>query len=404
MAKVFPFRALRPTSDRAGEVASVPYDVVDRAEAAKLAEGKPASFLHVTRPEIDLPAEVDSHGDEVYQTGRKALDRLIAEEILVRDEEPCFYAYELTMGDHVQTGVVLLASVEDYNANLVRKHEYTRPDKEDDRVHHMEVLEAQSGTVFLCHRDDPGIARVLNDARKRQPAADLAAADGVRHRLWVIDSEAELTTIQADFDAMGPIYIADGHHRSAAASRVAAKNPSSELHRGFLAVSFPTSEMKILPYNRHVHDLQGRNASEFITAVAKIMDVTPGKPSASARGSFGMFIDDEWHSLKVRSESFDDGDPVARLDVSILQAQVLAPLLGIDDPRRSERISFVGGIRGDHELEARVKSGGGVAFSMHPTSIEDLLAIADAEKVMPPKSTWFEPKLRDGLFVHLLRD
>jgi len=398
MATIQPFRALRPRPDLASQVASVPYDVVNRQEAAALAAGNAASFLHVTKPEIDMPADADPYSDDVYQQGATALRRLRDEGTLIRDAQPCLYIYALTWRGHTQIGIVLLASVSEYDANIVRKHEHTRPDKEDDRVRHMEILGAQSGTVFLTHRDHHAIATVVQAVTAAPPLVAFTADDEVTHRFWVVDDATQIQALIAGFAANGPLYIADGHHRSAAASRVAAARGLADA--GFLAVSFPVSEMRILPYNRIVRDLGRHDAAGFLAAVGERFDVTPGKPTPSGAKQFGMFLAGAWHTLRARPGSWDPTDPVARLDVSILQEQLLAPLLGIADPRRDKRIEFVGGIRGDAELERR--TGDGVAFALHATAIADLLAIADAEEVMPPKSTWFEPKLRDGLFVHLL--
>jgi len=405
MATIHPFRAFRPRPDNVAAIASVPYDVVDRAEACALAEGNPLSFLHVTKPEIDLPATTDPYSDAVYAGGAKALERFIAQGLLVQDKKPCLYAYELTMGKHRQTGIVLCASVPEYEKNIVRKHEFTRPDKENDRVRHMEALKAQSGKVFLVHRDTPAMTEVLR-ATTLQPAVyDFTTPDGIRHRFWVIDEEPRVRALVEAFGKQDVIYIADGHHRSAAAARYAqarrhegAKTDGE--HERFLAVSFPASEMQIMPYNRVVKDLCGRSPETFVKEVRARFEVRDGKPEPTRTKQFGMFLDGRWHTLDVRQGSFDAKDPVARLDVSLLQCQVLEPLLGISDPRRDKRIDFVGGIRGDAELEKRVREGYAVAFKMHPTSIEDLFAIADAGSVMPPKSTWFEPKLRDGLVVH----
>jgi uncharacterized protein (DUF1015 family) len=406
MATIYPFRAFRPRAELAPEVASVPYDVVDRDEARALAKGLAHSFLHVTKPEIDLPDDTDPYGDVVYAQGRRALDRFIAEGTLVQDATPCLYAYELTMGTHRQTGVVLCASVPEYEKNIVRKHEHTRPDKENDRVRHMEALQAQSGKVFLVHRDSSLIGAELRKASATSPACDFTAPDGIRHRFWVIREPAAIAAIVRGFAEQPVIYIADGHHRSAAAARYAQaqrKKPgaSSEAeYERFLAVSFPESEMQILPYNRVVKDLHGRDPAAFLTEVRARFEVTDGKPDPIRPRQFGMYTGGRWYTLGVRPGSWDERDPVGRLDVSLLQKQLLEPLLGIADPRRDKRIEFVGGIRGDEELERRVKAGFAVAFKMHPTSITDLFAIADAGEVMPPKSTWFEPKLRDGLVLH----
>lgn len=408
MATIYPFRALRPRAELADKVASVPYDVVNRDEARNLAKDNDVSFLHVTKPEIDLPDDLDPHSPEVYGRGALALHQFVEDGVLARDPRPSLYAYQLTMGDHTQTGVVLCASVAEYEQNIVRKHEHTRPDKEKDRVEHMLALGAQSGTVFLAHRDSEAIAREITASKEEQPAVDFVAADDIAHRLWVIDDPTRIERIVAGFKELGPIYIADGHHRSAAASRVAAarrrgREPNPEASwESFLAVSFPASEMQILDYNRVVKDLNGMTPVRFLDRVKAELAVSPGKPEPVQPRQFGMFLDGAWYTLEVRDGTFDANDPVARLDVSLLQNQLLSPLLGIDDPRRDSRIDFVGGIRGTGELELRVHQGAAVAFALHPTSIEDLLAIADAGEVMPPKSTWFEPKLRDGLVVHML--
>jgi uncharacterized protein (DUF1015 family) len=408
MATIFPFRAFRPRPDLASQVASVPYDVVDRDEARALARGNASSFLHVTKPEIDLPDDTDPYGDAVYAQGARALQRFIDDGTLVQDDKPCLYAYELTMGAHKQTGVVLCASVPEYEKNIVRKHEHTRPDKENDRVRHMQSLRAQSGKVFLVHRDSPVVAAELRRATNGAPVYDFTAPDGIRHRFWVIRGDSSLRALVDGFARLGVIYIADGHHRSAAAARYAqglrsgAAADVSKEHERFLAVSFPESEMQILPYNRVVKDLQAFDAAGFMQAVKARFDVSDGKPSPTRGKQFGMFLGDRWYTVDVRPGTWDDADPVARLDVSLLQNQLLEPLLGIGDPRRDKRIDFVGGIRGDGELEKRVRAGWAVAFKMHPTSIQDLFAIADAGHVMPPKSTWFEPKLRDGLVLHAL--
>jgi uncharacterized protein (DUF1015 family) len=408
MATIYPFRAFRPRPELVAQVASVPYDVVDRDEARALAKGNPISFLHVTKPEIDLPDDTDPYGDAVYAQGARALQQLITDRTLVQDDKPCLYAYELTMDTHRQTGVVLCASVPEYEKNIVRKHEHTRPDKENDRVRHMQALKAQSGKVFLVHRDSPVVARELRRATEGPAAYDFTAPDGIRHRFWVIREDASLAALVDGFAKLGVIYIADGHHRSAAAARYAqalrgagATDPKAE-HERFLAVSFPESEMQILPYNRVVKDLHDLTPAGFLQAVKTRFDVTDGKPSPTRAKQFGMYLGERWYTLGVRPGTFDAADPVARLDVSLLQHHLLEPLLGITDPRRDKRIDFVGGIRGDGELEKRVRAGWAVAFKMHPTSIQDLFAIADAGHVMPPKSTWFEPKLRDGLVLHAL--
>ena len=399
MATISPLRAFRPRPDVAAAVASVPYDVVDRDEALALA-GDARSFLHVTKPEIDLPPATDHYADVVYATGAKNLEKLIADGVLVRDAKPSLYVYALTMNGHTQTGLVFGASVAEYERNVVRKHEFTRPDKENDRVRHVETTRAQTGKVFLVHPKNDVVAREIAQARTKPPHTSFTAPDGVTHELWTIDDPQRIASLEKAFEAIGPIYIADGHHRSAAAARVAqahrAAGTASADTEMFLAVSFPADEVRIMPYNRVVKDLGGLTPDAFMKQVEKVFTVREGKPSSKPH-VFGMYMQGRWFTLEASNVPTD---PVGRLDVSILQDRLLAPILGIKDPRRDTRIAFVGGIRGDGELVKRVDAGEAVAFSLHPTSIEDLFAIADSENVMPPKSTWFEPKLRDGLVVH----
>ena len=406
MATIFPFKALRPRPDLVEQVAAVPYDVVNRDEARALAKGNPHTFLHVTKPEIDLADDVGLYDDAVYAQGASALQKMIADGVMVQDENESLYAYALTMNGRTQTGFVLCACTDEYDQNIVRKHEFTRPDKEDDRVRNIEALGAQSGTVFLVHRQSESLAQAMKRATASDPAVDFVAADGIRHQLWVIANEDQIKEIVKGFDALGPIYIADGHHRSAAASRVAqsnrdAKNDNPETQR-FLAVSFPEDEMLIMDYNRVVKDLGDYDEKSFLAKVSEIFDVQTGRLDTAQKHHFEMYLGSTWYTLAAKAGTWNPEDPVERLDVSILQTQLLHPVLGIEDPRRDKRIDFVGGIRGAEELEKRVADGCAVAFKLCATSIEELLAIADAGEVMPPKSTWFEPKLRDGLAVHLI--
>lgn len=408
MVKISPFRALRPGNEFAQRVASVPYDVVSRAEARELAAGNPYAFLHVTKPEIALPDDIDAYDDKVYAQGARVLRQLIREGILVRDEVPHLYIYALTMGNHCQTGVVFGASVAEYDANIIRKHELTRPDKENDRVRHIDVLNAQTGKVFLVHKENARIDACIQQVTTHQsPEIDFVADDGVRHQVWVVADAATTHDLVAGFAACGSIYIADGHHRSAAASRVAERRRALGTQREetemFLAVSFPARDVRILPYNRVVRDLMGNTPESFLARVAARCVVTEGKPNHSAPNQVHMYLAGRWYGVQFREGTYDVSNAAQRLDVALLQDQILAPLLGIADPRRDVRIDFIGGARGDQALVQRVDhEGWAVAFSMHPTSIDDLFAIADAEQIMPPKSTWFEPKLRDGLLVHTL--
>jgi len=403
-----PFTGLRPRSDQASAVAAPPYDVLSSAEAKLRAAGKPYSFLHISKAEIDLPESVDHYAPEVYAKSAENLGKLIAAGILVRDAKPCYYAYRLVMGGHTQTGLIAAASVADYDSNRIRKHEFTRPDKEDDRVRQIEALNAQTGPVLLVHPDSAEAERLIAQATAGAPVADVTADDGIRHTVWLIDAPQAIAAISGVMATMRNLYIADGHHRSAAASRVAAARrgqgrPDSAEY--FLAVIFPARQMRIMDYNRVVRDLNGHSVAAFLKAVGERCTVrpsaTPVKPERS--GTFGMYLDGHWYHLSIRPEIVPVQDPVRRLDVSVLSEQILAPLLGIADLRRDTRIDFVGGIRGLAELERRVDSGEmAVAFAMHPTQMAELMSVADAGEVMPPKSTWFEPKLADGLVSHVL--
>jgi len=402
-----PFTGLRPRSEDAAAVAAPPYDVLSSEEARERAAGKPLSFLHISKAEIDLPAEVDHYAPEVYAKSAENLQKLIDAGVLFRDAKPCYYAYRLVMGTHTQTGLIAAASVAAYDTNRIRKHEFTRPDKEDDRVRQIEALNAQTGPVLLAHPDSTEAERLIAAATSGTPAADLTAEDGIRHTIWPIDETQAIEKISALVSAMPNLYIADGHHRSAAASRVAAARrgqcrPDSAEY--FLAVIFPARQMRIMDYNRVVRDLNGHTVEAFLKAVGARCTVTPSS-AASPQGSghFAMYLDGRWYQLAIRPELVPTQDPVRRLDVSVLSEQILAPILGIADLRRDTRIDFVGGIRGLGELERRVNSGEmAVAFAMYPTQMAELMSVADAGEVMPPKSTWFEPKLADGLVSHVL--
>jgi uncharacterized protein (DUF1015 family) len=400
-----PFRALRPAPGRAPDVAAPPYDVLNADEARKRAAGRPWSFLHISKPEIDLPADTDPYAPAVYAKGAANLAAQVAAGVLVRDPQPAYYAYRLRMGDHVQTGLGCVGSVAAYDANRIRRHEFTRPDKEDDRVRQITALNAQTGPVLLAWQAEPRLKAILAAATTAAPAADVTADDGIVHTVWRIDDPAAIAAIGAIVDAMPALYIADGHHRSAAASRVSAARPGGA-RDWFLCVAFPHDEMRILDYNRVVRDLNGLDPAAFLARIAA--DFRPEPVSSQARpsrpGEFGLYLEGRWYRLHVRPELIP-ADPVASLDVSLLQDHLLGPVLGIGDPRRDKRIDFVGGIRGLGELERRVDSGEmAVAFALYPTSLTALMAVADAGEVMPPKSTWFEPKLADGLLSHVLDD
>jgi uncharacterized protein (DUF1015 family) len=412
MVRIKPFRALRPPKVLAEKVAALPYDVMDREEARKMAEGNPYSFLHVSRPEIDLPPEVDPHDNPVYAKGDENLRKFIADGVLVQDESECCYIYRQKMGGIVQTGLVACAAVDDYRLGVIKKHELTRADKEDDRVRHIDCLNANDEPVFLTCRNDADIAAVIEEATSGPAEYDFATDDGVTHTLWLVADRRRIDVLTGLLAGLPALYVADGHHRSAAANRVrelrAEANRShtgDEEYNFFLAVIFPDNEMNIMPYNRVVKDLNGLSLAEFMTRVTTKFAITPAAATLEpgSRHRFGMYIDSKWYELLPRQGSFDENDAVARLDVSILQDNLLSPVLGIRNPRTDQRIQFVGGIRGTAELERLVDSGEHeVAFSLYPTSIAELMDLADAGKIMPPKSTWFEPKLRSGLFVHLL--
>ena len=403
-----PFRALRPHPEFAAEVAAPPYDVLSSAEARLLADGKPHSFLHISKAEIDLPAGFDPYAPEVYARSALNLKKLIDENILLREEKPCYYAYRLKMGAHVQTGLIVTASVFAYENNRIRKHEFTRPDKENDRVRQIEALNAQTGPALFAHPDSDEAERLLEAATHGRTIAQFSADDGITHTVWRIDDEAAIAQISRVFNAMPTLYIADGHHRSAAASRIAASRrgtgaPDSSEY--FLAVIFPARQMRIFDYNRVVRDLNGLSVETFLQAVSKSCSVTssdaPVRPEKT--GVMGMFLNQRWYRLNILPERVPADDPVRRLDVSVLSEQILGPILGITDLRRDTRIDFVGGIRGLSELERRVSSGEmAVAFAMYPTQLTELMSVADADQIMPPKSTWFEPKLADGLVSHVL--
>ncbi|MBI2311068.1 MAG: DUF1015 domain-containing protein [Betaproteobacteria bacterium] len=411
MPLIRPFAGLRPAPGRAADVAAPPYDVLTTEEARVRAKGRPWSFLHISKPEIDLPENTDPYAPEVYAKARGNLDRMLEAGIVARDAGPCYYAYRIVMGQHVQTGLVAATSVPDYDSNRIRRHEFTRPDKEDDRVRQIEALNAQTGPVLLAYPAAPAIDAMLARVSAAAPDADVTTEEGIRHMIWPVRDPAAIRALTEGFDAMAALYIADGHHRSAAASRVAARrraaNPrhsGEESYNHFLAVIFPHHEMQILDYNRVVTDLGSLTPSDLRKHVAERFAVAPSaapvKPAHP--GEFGLYVARAWYRLTIRPELIPADDPVARLDVSLLSDHLLGPILGIHDLRRDRRIDFVGGIRGLGELEKRVDGGGGAAFSLYPTRMQDLMAVADAGHVMPPKSTWFEPKLADGLVSHVL--
>ncbi len=402
MATLHPFRALRPSREGAVRVAAPPYDVVNTREARELARGNPDSYLHVSRPEIDLPDGIDEHADAVYARGARNLAGFLEREVLRADLEPHLYVYAQKMGTHRQVGLVACASVAEYDAGLIKKHEKTRADKEDDRTRHIDEMGAHDEPVFLTYRASKDIDAAVAEAMGGAPEYDLTTQDAVEHRLWVAGGEAS-ERVAALFRSVPALYVADGHHRSAAASRVHAlrKGKPGE-HDRFLAVVFPHDQMQILAYNRVVKDAKGRRSAEIRAALEQVFNLSPAdRPEPEGPLSFGVYLDGRWWRARVRPGSFDAKDPVASLDCSILQDQVLAPIFGIDDPRRDKNVDFVGGIRGARELERRVdEEGWSVAFHLFPTRVDQVMDVSDAGQIMPPKSTWFEPKLRSGLFVH----
>jgi uncharacterized protein (DUF1015 family) len=405
---VRPFRGLRPANGRALDIAAPPYDVINTAEARALAKDKPHSFLHVSRAEIDLPPTTDPYADEVYAKADENLRALVSQGVLVRDQADQFYVYRMSVGNKVQTGVAVSASVEAYLQNRIRKHELTRPSKENDRVRQIESVNAMTGPVLLVYRSDTLLAKTIEQIATHDADSIVPDLQGVRHEVWVVRDAAQITLIAARLNQMDALYIADGHHRSAAAARVtAARRAGRDLNDGFdgfLAVAFPDNEVTILDYNRLVRDLNGNTTVGFLEELANLFDVLPVDAAVQPQKSlsFGMYLDHQWYSIEPKTLPQID-DPVERLDVCVLDRLVLEPLLGIADPRTDSRIDFVGGSRGPEAIAKRVDSGEmAVGFMLFPTALNDLMAVADAGKIMPPKSTWFEPKLADGLISQLL--
>lgn len=412
MAEFRPFKAFRPKSELAGQVAAKPYDVLNSEEAREEVKGNPLSFLHVGKPEIDLDPEIDHYDKRVYEKGKENLNKLISDKILIEDPAPYFYVYAQTMNGRTQYGLVGCASVDDYWNDKIKKHEKTRKDKEEDRCNHVRVTNSHSGPIFLTYHDNDTINKVVKNTINEAPENDFVSTDGIRHQCWVIKDKEVISQIQNTLEAVDSFYVADGHHRSAAAGIVGkerqAANPNhkgDEEYNFFLAVLFPASELYIMDYNRLVKTLNGNTEAELLEKIAQYYTITEekGQFTPSKKGEIGIYMNKKWYRMNAGDQILAINDPVDRLDVAVLQNYILNPVLGIDDPRTSKGIDFVGGIRGLNELEKRVDSGEmAVAFAMYPTSITELISIADAGKIMPPKSTWFEPKLRDGLFVHFL--
>jgi uncharacterized protein (DUF1015 family) len=425
MATLKPFAALRPKPELAAQICELPYDVMSSDEARAMAAGNLLSFLHVSKPEIDLSPGTDLYSAEVYAKGKENFSKLISQGALQQDTQPCFYLYRQIMGQHSQVGLVAAASCEEYLANTIKKHEFTRPDKEDDRVRHIETLNSQTGPVFLTYRAQAALDRFIAKRVAEKPDVDFTGKDGVRHTSWTIDDAAGIQFIAGQFVKIPFLYIADDHHRSAAAGRVylsrssgrQSAQTSAEISQSrltsvateqdhsstFLAVIFPHNQMQILPYNRVLKDLNSHTPEQLLKRLEAVFDIKPGSAASKAKHELGFFFQGQWRTLTFKPQFTATSDPIERLDVTLLQNQILAPIFGVDDPRTSKRINFVGGIRGTAELEKLVNSGEyACAFSMFPTSIEDLMSIADAGGIMPPKSTWFEPKLRDAMFCHMI--
>ena len=405
MATIRPFTALRPQPQFASEICELPYDVMSSEEARQMAAGRPLSFLHVSKPEIDLPPGTDLYSSAVYEKGRENFLKLIAQDSLRQDRKAAFYLYRQVMGTHSQVGLVAAASCEEYLEGTIKKHELTRPDKEDDRVRHIETLGSQTGPVFLTYRATVAVDALVNRKIIELPDIDFIAPDGVRHSAWVVGDDGSIAALQREFAKIPALYIADGHHRSAAAARVFEARHGAGQSPRFLAVIFPHNQMQIQPYNRVLKTLNGISAAQLLEKLDAVFVIQKqsGEAKPARKHELGLFLDGAWHTLTFREHFFRTSDPIEKLDVTLLQKYVLAPLFGIDDPRTSKQINFVGGIRGTAELEKLVNSGDyACAFSMFPTSIEDLMTIADAGGIMPPKSTWFEPKLRDAMFCHMI--
>lgn len=409
MAIIKPFAAIRPEAGKADKIAALPYDVYNREEAKEVVKKNPLSFLKIDRAETQFDDSVDTYDERVYTKAHDMLWEMVEDGSFVREEQPCYYIYELTMNGRTQTGITACASIDDYAQGIIKKHENTRADKEADRIHHVDSCNAQTGPIFLAYRSNREINDVVEQVKKETPLYDFVAEDGIRHRVWVIHKAEDIQTIEAAFASIGEIYIADGHHRAASAVRVgflrreAHPNYSGdEEFNYFLSVLFPDDQLMIMDYNRVVKDLNGMNTETFLEKIQSLFEVSEGSKTQirpEKKGEFSMYLEDKWYLCKIKAANQSE-DPVGGLDVSLLQELLLAPVLGIGDPKTDKRIDFVGGIRGLQELERRVHTDCAVAFAMYPTSIGELFDVADAGLLMPPKSTWFEPKLRSGLFIH----
>ncbi|GAK54907.1 uncharacterised conserved protein UCP033563 [Candidatus Vecturithrix granuli] len=414
MAVIRPLQAYRPTPELAAKIAALPYDVMNSDEAREMAKDNPYSFLHVDKAEIDLEPSIDLYDQRVYEKARDNLNTMISKGWLVQDAQEHLYIYKEVMQGRSQVGLVTRTSIDDYLKGIIKIHEFTRADKEQDRINHVDYTNANTGLIFLTYRPHKEIDAIMNAwIAAHQPVYDFTSDDGIRHTVWIIEDQKVIQALVALFARVEAFYVADGHHRTASAAKVGqmrrAKHPDytgNEAFNYFLSVLFPSEQLYIMDYNRVVKDLHGLSEAEFLNKVKEKFDIEKyqgeGQYKPAARHTFGMYLEGKWYKLTPKPGSYNEDDPIARLDVSILQNNLLSPILGIHDPKTDKRIDFVGGIRGLQELEKRVKAGMKVAFSMHPTSINDVMAVADAGKTMPPKSTWFEPKLRSGLFIHKL--
>jgi uncharacterized protein (DUF1015 family) len=414
MAVVRPFKAVRPAKDLADKVAALPYDVMNSDEAREMVKGDPYSFLHVDKAEIDLDKNVDIYDKKVYEKAKESLYNMINEGVLVEDEKPRLYIYRQIMNGRSQTGIVGCTSIDDYMNNIIKKHEHTRADKEQDRINHVDYCNANTGPIFLTYKSQIEIDNIVAKWVEKEPVYNFVSEDGISHIVWIIECEEDINKLTQLFSGVDYLYIADGHHRAASAVKVGQMRrkeypnfTGNEEFNFFLSVIFPDNDLYVMDYNRVVKDLKGLSTDEYMLKVSEKFEISKyegkGSYKPSSRHTYGMYLEGQWYELTVKEGTYNPKDPVDRLDVSILQNNLLNPILGIEDPRTDKRIDFIGGIRGLSELERRVEHGMKVAFSMYPTTIQDLMDIADAGKVMPPKSTWFEPKLRSGLFVHKLK-
>ncbi|MFZ2396616.1 MAG: DUF1015 family protein [Smithella sp.] len=412
MALVLPFKAVRPQQKFVSQVAALPYDVMTREEGQKAVWGNALSFMHVEKSEIDVPDNTKSNDDLIYQTAKRNFTQMVEKGVLIQDKSPCFYIYRQKMGPQVQTGIVGLMSASEYDAGKIKKHELTRKDKEEDRIRHVDTVNAQTGPVFISYRERKNLNKIVDEITAASPEYDFTAEDGVQHTVWRVDGAKRIDKIRKEFSEVESLYIADGHHRAAAAATIAGNrrsqdksNVSVKEYESVLAVFFPHTQLKVMDYNRAVKDLNGLTPGEFIEKISACFTVSKNFTARSPEQlhDFGMYLGDEWYKITVKKGVYNENDPVASLDAAILQDHLLFPVLGIKDPRVDDRIKFIGGIRGMDELEKLVnKDGFAVAFSLYPTSMEQIIKVADAGAIMPPKSTWFEPKLRSGIFVHKL--